>query len=140
MREGGCQCGRVRYQCASEPSALYVCHCTNCRAQSASAFGISFIVPAASVRVIAGEPASHEWQTDSGRRSRGAFCPSCGSRLWHEDADRGASRATGTVSIKGGSLDEPVDLSAAVHIWTASKLAGVVIPDRARQFAREPDE
>ena len=138
MRTGGCQCGRVRYECAGEPTALYVCHCTNCRAQSASAFGISFIVPASSLRLIAGEPASWEWQTDSGRRSRGAFCPSCGSRLWHRSADPGA--ATDAVSIKGGSLDEPIDLSGAVHIWTVSRLPGVVIPAQARQFPREPDD
>ena len=45
MRTGGCQCGEVRYECEGEPLALYVCHCRECRRQSASAFGISLIVP-----------------------------------------------------------------------------------------------
>ena len=134
MRTGRCQCGQVRYRCAGEPLELYVCHCTNCRAQSASAFGISFIVPAASVQLLAGSPEYHGWNTDSGGRSNGAFCPNCGSRLWHEDAGPGE-----WISIKGGSLDEPVDLSHAVHIWVASKLPGVAIPGDARQFAQEPD-
>lgn len=134
MRLGGCQCGRVRYRCPAEPAALYACHCTNCRAQSASAFGISFIVPYDTLEIIAGSPAFFEWPTASGRHNRGAFCPSCGTRLWHqgvEDRD--------VASVKGGSLDEPVDLGRAVHIWVASKLPGVVIPGDARQFAREPD-
>jgi hypothetical protein len=43
------------------------------------------------------------------------------------------------ISIKGGSLDEPVDLSNAIHIWTVRKLPGVIIPENARQYAREPD-
>ena len=45
----------------------------------------------------------------------------------------------GGVTIKGGSLDEPPDLSRAVHIWTKRKLAGVVIPEDAEQWPEEPD-
>lgn len=134
MRTGGCQCGNIRYQCAAEPSDLYVCHCTNCRAQSASAFGISFIVPATSFRLTRGEPEFWEWHADNGNRQKGAFCPSCGSRLWHQDSVTGDP-----LSIKGGSLDEPVDLSGAAHIWVASKLPGVAIPENATQYMQEPD-
>jgi hypothetical protein len=61
------------------------------------------------------------------------FCAACGSRLWHESADPAVP-----LSVKGGSLDEPPDLTQAVHIWTARKLAGVVIPADARQFPGEP--
>lgn len=43
------------------------------------------------------------------------------------------------LSVKGGSLDEPVDITHAVHIWVASKLPGVEIPEHATQHAREPD-
>jgi len=39
--------------------------------------------------------------------------------------------------VKAGSLDEPVDISNAVHIWTSRKLPSVVIPEDARQFAEE---
>jgi hypothetical protein len=39
-----------------------------------------------------------------------------------------------TVSIEGGSLDRPPDLSPAVHVWTSRKLPGVVIPEDAAQF------
>jgi hypothetical protein len=43
------------------------------------------------------------------------------------------------MSLKGGSLDEPVDLRSAAHIWTSRKLAGVEIPPGAAQFSSEPD-
>ena len=43
------------------------------------------------------------------------------------------------VSIKGGSLDRPVDLTRATHIWVSRKLPGVVIPEGAPQFAEEPE-
>ena len=42
-----------------------------------------------------------------------------------------------TLSIKGGSLDEPPDLTQAVHVWVSRKLPGVTIPPGARQFAEE---
>ncbi|HEX6016235.1 MAG TPA: GFA family protein, partial [Geminicoccaceae bacterium] len=80
-----------------------------------------------------GAPSFWSRATDSGRRIACAFCPACGSRLWHEPEDDRP-----TLTVKAGSLDEPVDLSGAVHIWTKRKLPGVVIPDGARQFAGEP--
>ena len=44
-----------------------------------------------------------------------------------------------TGTIKAGSLDEPVDFSTAIHIWTSRKLSGMAIPAAAKQFPKEPD-
>jgi hypothetical protein len=44
-----------------------------------------------------------------------------------------------TLSVKGGSLDEPVGLTGAIHIWVSRKLPGVVIPAGAATFPEEPD-
>jgi hypothetical protein len=124
----------VRYEISGAPLALYVCHCRECRKQSASAFGISVIVRRSAFRLTRGEVKVWSRATDSGGTLACAFCPTCGSRVWHE-----AVGAPETVSVKGGSLDEPVDLHAAVHIWTARQLPGVIIPETAVQFPGEPD-
>jgi hypothetical protein len=129
---GGCRCGALRYAIAAEPLALHVCHCRECQKQSASAFGVSLLVPSAAFRLTAGEPRTWSRQTDSGRTLDCMFCPACGCRVWH------ASPGSGTLTLKGGSLDRPLDLGAAVHIWTSRKLSGVVIPAGATQFAEEP--
>jgi hypothetical protein len=131
---GGCQCGAVRYEMAGEPVTVYVCHCRECQKQSASAFGISVIVKRSDFRVTQGEVKVWQRPTDSGGMLACAFCPGCGSRLWHESID-----TTGTISVKGGSLDGPPDLRSAFHIWTSRKLPGVIIPETARQFPGEPD-
>jgi hypothetical protein len=131
---GGCQCGAIRYRLSQAPLELYVCHCRECQKQSASAFGISCIVPLTALHVLQGEPKFWSRPTDAGNTLDCAFCPSCGSRLWHQR--RGA---TGTVSIKGGSLDQPVDLARAFHIWTSRMLPGVVVPEGAVQYPQEPD-
>lgn len=134
MRTGGCQCGATRYESSGEPLALYVCHCTECQKQSASAFGMSFIVPRSGFRVTRGAPNFWTRPTDSGRHLRCAFCPNCGSRLWHE-----REGFPDTVSLKAGSLDAPVDMANAIHIWTSRKLPGMSIPSGAEQFPEEPD-
>jgi hypothetical protein len=131
---GGCQCGAVRYAVHGQPLELYVCHCRECQKQSASAFGISVMVRRSDFRLGRGAVSYWSRATDSGRTLTCAFCPECGSRLWHQGEDPAAP-----ISVKGGSLDAPPDLSAAVHIWTARRLPGVVIPDGAQQFPREPE-
>ncbi|MGI9465265.1 MAG: GFA family protein, partial [Aestuariivirgaceae bacterium] len=116
------------------PLEIYVCHCTECRKQSASAFGISVIVNSADVRLNKGELKRWSRPTDSGGQVDCYFCPQCGSRVWHGDRDKDQ-----TLSVKGGSLDQPVDLGTAVHIWTSRTQSGVVIPDHADKFPHEPD-
>ena len=132
---GGCQCGAVRYQITVAPEALYVCHCRECRKQSASAFGMSLIVSLTGFRLISGKPRTWSRPTDSGRQLDCKFCPDCGSRVWHERA--GGAEA---ISVKGGSLDQPLDFAEAVHIWTSRKLPSFVIPEGAIHFPEEPPE
>ena len=131
---GGCQCGGVRYQITGAPLALYVCHCAECRKQSVSAFGISLIVRCADFHLVQGSLQHWSRPADSGRTVDCYFCPTCGSRIWHSGSER-----QDTLSVKGGSLDEALDLTAAVHIWKSRKLPGVIIPGQARQFSEEPD-
>ena len=71
--------------------------------------------------------------TDSGGPLNCVFCPTCGSRLYHESAP-----TSDTVTIKAGCLDEPVDLSTAIYIWTKRKLPGVVVPQGAIEHSEEP--
>ena len=131
---GGCQCGAVRYEIAGPPMELYVCHCTECRKQSASAFGMSLMVRAEDFRVTRGEVKRWTRPTDSGNRLNCHFCGACGTRLWHQ-----GDTNTTSVTVKPGSLDRPVDFSGAVHIWTKRKLTGYEIPADARRFEGEPE-
>jgi hypothetical protein len=129
---GGCQCGAVRYTLSAAPLQVYVCHCRECQKQSASAFGISVIASRTAFTVTQGEPRRWSRPTDSGNALHCQFCPNCGSRVWHD------SEPDDTVSIKGGTFDEPVNLTNAMHIWTTRKLRGVVIPEHVQQFPGEP--
>jgi len=129
---GGCQCGAVRYAITGPPTNLYICHCRECRKQSASAFGISLFVRREDFRLTQGKTKRWSRPADSGRMLHCAFCPDCGSRLWHE-----AAGEHDTISVKGGSLDQTLDLGEAIHVWTSRKLPGVLIPEHAAQFPQE---
>ncbi len=133
MLAGRCQCGAVRYEVDAAPIEVYVCHCTECRKQSSSAFGISVIVPSDALRILQGTPTIWSRPTATGKKLSCAFCGTCGSRLWHAN-----DPSEETLSIKGGSLETPIDLSHAFHIWTQSKLPGIVLPDNAICFDQEP--
>lgn len=132
MRTGQCQCGEICYESKGEPIALYICHCKECQKQSASAFGISLDVPRADFRITQGTPKYWYRITDSGKKLKCAFCSTCGSRPWHE-----SEPASDTISIKAGSLDKPIDVSNAIHVWVSRKLPGIIIPEGAKQFAEE---
>ena len=134
-RVGGCQCGSIRYQINGEAFMLYACHCTDCQKQSSSAFGMSLIVDASQIEMLKGQDRLQHWDTpgDDGSIKRCAFCPDCGSRLFHG--------GEGRVSIKAGSLDDTSGLVPVAHVWLRSAQAWTTI-DRERFlcFDREPDD
>lgn len=135
MRTGGCQCGELRYEVTGDPLDIYCCHCTECRKQSASAHGISVIVRRDDFQLTHGVPKVWTRPTDSGNTTDCWFCPACGSRICHL-----GSGDPDSLSVKGGCFDEPFDLTGAKHIWIASKMPGVEIPDGAETWPGEPPD
>lgn len=126
-----CECGTVRLRTSTpRPLGIAHCHCTNCRRQSASAFGTSvYFPPAEGFYPLApsllepGGPVGHFTHgTDSGSTMHCYFCRSCGTRLLHAVilAD-GTLRPT--VSVKGGALEDPdgvIDWASAKHMFVRS--------------------
>lgn len=121
-REGGCQCGSVRYRIHGDPLGLAVCHCTECQRQSASAFGMSLAVAEENFELLSGKLKSFTVTCESGRPKACSFCPDCGVRIHHQGPD-------GELSIKAGSLDDRTGLEPDAHYWTRSKQAWVRIPE-----------
>jgi len=64
--EGGCQCGEIRYRLIGEPIFLAVCHCTDCKHQSGSAFGMSLRMRKADVELLQGAPKQWTARPDNG--------------------------------------------------------------------------
>ena len=120
FREGGCQCGALRYR-IGESLKLAACHCTDCQRQSGSAFGLSLAVAAAQFELLRGELKSFSVTCDSGRVKQCSFCPECGTRIHHRTDDA-------MLSIKAGTLDDPSALVPEAHYWVKHKLAWLALP------------
>ena len=97
---GSCLCGQVRIAVRGEPLRTGICHCTDCRQESGSAFTFYGIWPA-HLFECTGETAEFRGRW---------FCPRCGSRLFSVD-EREAE-------IKLGALSEvPTSLSPTYELW-----------------------
>ena len=131
-RDGGCQCGAIRYRIEGEPLAVGVCHCKECQRQSGSAFGMSLIVPREAFRLLSGAPKTFIRTSESGRPVVCAFCSECGTRIYHEVRWR-----EGILNVKPGTLDDTSQLAPATQVWTSSKQAWLDLPS-LRSFERQP--
>ncbi|MFS1524817.1 GFA family protein [Microbulbifer sp. 2304DJ12-6] len=103
---------------------LFVCHCAECRKQSDSVF-----TNKEALCVPKGKPKFWCPTADSGNALECAFFPKGGIRLSQQR--RGS---TEIVSVKGGSLDNPIDIDKAIHIWIFRKLRGFHIAKGSTQF------
>ena len=71
----------------------------------------------------------------SGRQLVGEFCPSCGTRLFHQVA--GQSRV---MSVKPGTLHDTQFLKPVAHIWTQRAQPWVSIPEDALRYPANPPD
>jgi hypothetical protein len=128
QREGGCACGAVRYRLASQPMFVHCCHCLNCQRQTGSAFVVNLLIEADRVEIVAGEPHAVDAPRDDGRVQRIFRCPSCQVAVFSEYG-RPEVRF-----VRGGTLDDPRDVTPDVHIYTRSKVGWVTLPEGTPAF------
>ena len=126
--EGGCSCGAVRYRLRSEPMFVHCCHCLNCQRQTGSAFVINLLIETGRVEVVAGDPQPVDVPRDDGSTQRIFRCPACQVAVYSEYT-RPEVRF-----VRGGTLDDPAQVSPDVHIYTRSKLPWVELPGTVPAF------
>lgn len=56
---GSCHCGGITYEAYVNPAHLVVCHCTDCRALSGTAFRVVVAATPGTFRLIRGEPKTY---------------------------------------------------------------------------------
>ena len=99
-RSGKCRCGKVEIAVHGDPVRIGLCHCTDCRQESGSAFTFYAVWPADRFEQAG---ATSEFKGRS-------FCPHCGSRLFSADDQE--------AEIKLGILSEaPTTLVPTYELW-----------------------
>jgi hypothetical protein len=124
MYKGSCRCGAVAYQCDGHPYKTGLCHCSDCRKETGSAF-LYYADWRRDQFSVTGEYSTYEGRS---------FCPRCGTALFHLD-ERG-------VEVALGSLDEaPVALVPQNEGWIRRRepwMAQVIGASQHREDLRHP--
>jgi hypothetical protein len=128
VREGGCQCGALRYRVRGEPMVAALCHCSMCRRASAAP-AVAWAMFAEDHFEMDGSPAVYE--SSPGRRR--SFCGRCGTQLLFT-----ADFLVGMVDVTIGSLDDPAGLPPTLHYWESRRVAWLQITDGLPRYAEFP--
>ena len=123
--EGGCLCGKVRYEISGELFDVSHCHCSMCRRQHGAAFATYANVDPADFEWTSGEELVKIYEPPPG--GGWCFCRECGSSLAGTDDGRVTSITLATVEGDPGIEPES-------HIFVGSKAAWHQITDNLPQF------
>jgi hypothetical protein len=132
-REGGCQCGAVRYRISAKPVSVGLCHCTYCQRQTGSAFSMAMMIPQGAFVLLQGVLKTWSRSSDSGRQVVTAFCPECGTRITAR-----SELYKGLVNVRPGTLDDRSWLQPTDSYWMCEKQPWVSLPERVREHATQP--
>ena len=132
--DGGCACGALRYQLASEPLFVHCCHCLNCQRQTGSAFVVNLLIETDRVEVVAGATQPVDAPRDDGSVQRIFRCTRCQVAVFSE-YDRPEVRF-----VRAGTLDVPTEVAPDVHIFTRSRVGWVSLPEDTPAFELYYDE
>lgn len=137
IHTGGCQCGAVRYEIRADPVMIYACHCSICQRQSGSAFGMAVAFPGGSM-TLKGIAPRHFVRQGNGRQFRCYFCPTCGSRIYHQWFTEAGDSPF--FNIKPGTLDDRSWLRPGCHVWTENAQPWVTFAPDDVVFPRQPKD
>jgi hypothetical protein len=113
--EGQCHCGQISFEAEIDPNTVRICHCTDCQTLSGSAYRVSVPAPAASFRLLKGQPKIYVKTAESGNARAQAFCSNCGSSIYSA-----ATRETPTYALRVGTLKQRAQLQPTCQIWSRS--------------------
>jgi hypothetical protein len=114
--DGHCLCGQVTYTCADDPIITGICHCTECRRQSGSAWSMVVGVERSAL-VIEGD-SLRTFVTigdDTGLPVQRQFCSNCGSPVVSL-----TEFAPDVAWIKAGTLDDSSWIEPELEAWCDS--------------------
>jgi hypothetical protein len=131
--DGACHCGHISYEAKIDPEQVEICHCTDCRKLSGSAFRI--VVPAKEkdFQLLSGTPKFYVKTAESGAKRVQAFCPECGTSIFATAAGVGPK----VYGIRLGTARQCDRLAPKRQFWRRSALPWI---DDLRSLAKNETE
>ena len=127
-RTAQCACGAISITMSGEPGLHVVCHCTNCKRRTGSAFGISTYFKRSDIVSQSGRTSvyafHHEAQNHDQQRH---FCPTCGTTLfWYNSA------LPERIGIAAGCFGEAPPENPNLSVTHSKKYGWVGLPETWR--------
>jgi hypothetical protein len=130
--EGQCHCGQISFEGEIDPNAVRLCHCTDCQTLSGSAYRVNVQAPAATFRLLSGQPKVYIKTAESGSKRAQAFCPNCGTSIYSA-----ASHDTPNYVLRVSTLKQRAQLQPSRQIWFRSAQPWVTDLRTVQQVERQ---
>ena len=117
--QGGCLCGRVRYEATPTHRDGYYCHCRMCQLAFGNTRAAFFNLRKDQVRWLNGPPSYYA----SSKIARRGFCGRCGTPLSFEFLDGE------NMDLSVGSLDDPGRLRPNEHFGVETRIQSWHVDD-----------
>ncbi len=123
-RSATCACGDITITVAGDPAMHGICHCTNCKRRTGSAFGISAYFPRDAVLAQTGDtqPYAFRHATQNHDQVR-HFCPRCGTTLFWT-----VSTMPDVIGIAGGCFADDKLPEPAYSVTDGKREAWLTLP------------
>ncbi len=115
--DGHCHCGLITFEAEVDANALTICHCTDCRRLSGTAFRTTIPATAENFTLLSGSPKTYVKTADSGNKRVQAFCGNCGTPIYACSLENPQS-----YSIRAGTVTQLEALTPHKQIWRRSAL------------------
>jgi hypothetical protein len=126
---GQCLCGAVRYTVADEFSYALICHCSQCRRATGSAFKPFAGIERHQLAVVFGEDSVMRFGDAT---THDVHCRACGSLLYS------VVRESAYVHVTLGTLVDSPSIRPTAHIFVGSKAPWFTITDDLPQHTEFP--
>jgi len=127
---GQCLCGSVRYAVKNAFRYAFICHCSQCRRATGSAFKPFAGIESAAIRLTQGEGRTMIYGDP--QRAHDVHCGRCGSLLYS------VVREGAFVHVTLGTLLDMPDIRPAAHMFVGSKAPWFEIAGSLPQYDAFP--
>lgn len=131
MLQGSCLCNAIHYEIEGELGPTMICHCSKCRKANGSAFAVNAMVKTEDFKFIRGREFVGEFESSPGVFR--SFCRQCASPLYSRRVAQPE-----ILRLRIGTLDTPVQVKPAAHIFVGSKAVWDEIHDDIPQYEERP--
>lgn len=131
-RNGGCLCGKVRYQVPRDMKTAAKCHCLQCQKSTGSGAMTAAVYADEDVKVT-GETKSYTYTSDGGRPVTNVFCPNCGTSI-----SMHSPGLAGLTLIRAGTLDDSSGLEPQFVVYNKRRPAWEADNPDIPHFAEMP--